>query len=129
MYQKINRFITVIFGMTLLACSNSAEPNPTYIKACDLCGQHDFNELSYAIQNYLHNDEELIETTPQFMAQIDSLKTVFKSGYKMIECGCTDDYLTYRLWCAGDETLELYLELDDGKFILSNIAEVSFPHP
>lgn len=121
-------FIIVVMSTFLFACTS--EPKATYSTPCDLCDKHDFQDLSFGIQDYIHHDKEPARATALFLAQTDSVKSALKGGYKMIECGCTGDVLTYRIWCAGDETYEIYMiEEEENKFAPYGLRPASFDHP
>ncbi len=114
----------------IILCSKLNLPSAReFEKDCDLCSKIHQNEVSVTLRNYVYNDM-VANISEKAKSQLTEIKETLRNGHKFIECGCKDDKLIYRLWCANDETFELEVELfENNQYIITGIHAAEFSHP
>ena len=98
-------------------------------KDCDLCSQINQYEVSVTLNNYVYNDT-ITNISKKAESQLSEIKETLRKGHKFIECGCRDNKVIYRLWCANDETFELEVTVSESnRYIITGIHSAEFSHP
>lgn len=118
----------IFFGILLMlfpGCSRTRE----FRKDCDLCRQLNRKEVETTLNNFVYNNK-IVNISKEAELQLSEKKETLRHGHKFIECGCRENKLIYRLWCANDETFELEVNLaGNNQFTITGIQSVEFPHP
>lgn len=111
--------------MLSIACTKNNEFN----KDCDLCKQINQNEVETCLNNFVYNNKTL-HISKEAQTQLLEKNETLRHGHKFIACGCRENKLIYRLWCANNETFELELKIIGNKqFSITGIQEAEFSHP
>ncbi len=128
MINILNKTFKLFFGFLLmltLGCSRTQE----FKKDCDLCKQLNQNEIETSLNNYVYNDT-IVHVSKEAEHQLLEKKEILRHGHKFIECGCRENKLIYRLWCANDETFELeVIPVGNNQFTITGIQAAEFSHP
>jgi hypothetical protein len=111
--------------LIILGCSRAQE----FKKDCNLCNQINQKEVETSMIQFVYNDTS-INISKEAESQLLKEKETLRHGHKFIECGCKDNKLIYRLWCANNETFELEVKIvGNKKFTITGIQAVEFSHP
>jgi hypothetical protein len=122
---KTFKIFLFFFLVLISGCSRKQE----FMKDCDLCSQIHRHKVNIILNNYVYNDTA-DNISKKAESQLVEVKETLRNGHKFIECGCKENKLIYRLWCANDETFELELTLFENKnYLITGIYSSEFSHP
>jgi hypothetical protein len=63
-------------------------------------------------------------------SELIKVKDIFHSEYKILECGCRDNAIIYRICCSNDDTFELTVVImEKDLYKLEELKSASFSHP
>lgn len=117
--------IIAIYGL-ISSCSENNTFNPD----CDLCSKVNKNEIHTLLNNFIYNDIRSDKIGVKAESELKKVRDIFHSGFKIMECGCRDNAIIYRIWCSNDDTFELTVVImEKDLYKLEELKSASFLHP